>query len=263
MVERDDSWLKKYWCIHRMMRCYLHATHAKLYQTILSQGFAHMVTEFRIRFVKCNYIWIPKRILQRCTCDEFDAMLGQVLLSLQNLQVLHFICWGCRAERARHRYLAELPTKNLQKVMFNCVCTSQLPSNTYQMLASPCMAPVMSLSLFDIGAWKDCDVLSARSSLPHLKKLICSDIKPIELLFSKQTITHFSFFKNVTDFDPLHNIISRASCSLTYLQVYNLQHTIPGFIAKDSAPYRSLKHLGDLYYGRVVVRDFSELFEQA
>ena len=53
------------------------------------------------------------------------------------------------------------------------------------------------------------------------------------------------------------------ACSLTYLQVYNLQHTIPGFIAKDSAPYRSLKHLGDLYYGRVVVRDFSELFEQA
>ena len=234
-----------------------HATHAKLYQTIISQGFAHMVTDFRIRFVKCNYMRIPKIILQRCTCDEFDAMLGQVLLSLQNLQVLHFICWGCRAERARHRYLAELPTKNLQKVMFNCVCTSQLPSNTYQMLASPCMAPVMSLSLFDIGAWKDCDVLSARSSLPHLKKLICYDIELVEAVLPKRTITHLSVLSAV-GFGWLHNIISRISCSLTYLQVLQTGDTILYFIAMDSSPYRSLKHLGSLDFGKVRVRDFSE-----
>ena len=58
------------------------AVHAKLYQTILSRGFAHMVTDFLIRFVKCNYIQNLRHILQRCICDEFDATLGQTMLSL-------------------------------------------------------------------------------------------------------------------------------------------------------------------------------------
>jgi len=120
------------------------------------------------------------------------------------------------------------------------------------------MARITSLCLFDIDKWGDCDVLSARSSLPHLKILMCPDIKLIEALLPKRTITHLSFFKNTADFDQLHNIISRTSCSLTHLQVYNTRHTIPYFIEMDSTSYRSLKHLGDLDFDRVPVRDFSE-----
>jgi hypothetical protein len=190
-------------------------------------------------------------------------MLSQVMLSLQNLQALYFYCWCCEAVHARHRYLAELPTTKLQKVMFECsnmVCSSK---NAYQMFTSPCMARITSLFLFNIDKWGDCDVLSARSSLPHLKNLMSSDIKLIEALLPKRTITHLSVLGSTVDFDRLHNIISRTSCSPTHLQVFQTGHTIPYFIAMDSTPYRSLKHLGELDFNRVPVRDFSESLEQA
>ena len=187
------------------------AMHAKLYKTIRSRGFADIVTDFRITFPGCQhwpYLWQPNRIWRRCTCDKFDAMLSQVMLSLQNLQALHFYCGCCRTQRARHRYLAELPTKKLQKVRFSCSCMVNFSSDPCQILASPCMAHITSLSIFDIGKWGDFDVLSARSSLPHLKILMCSDIKLIEALLPKRTITHLSFLKTTADFDQLHNIIN-------------------------------------------------------
>jgi hypothetical protein len=131
-------------------------------------------------------------------------------------------------------------------------------SNAYQMFASSCMARITSLCLSRSDKWGDCDVLSARSSLPHLKILTCCDIKLIEALLPKRTITHLSFYKATPDFGRLHNIISRTSCSLIYLEVRNTRHTIPDFIAMDSTPYRSLKHLGFFDFDRVSVRDFSE-----
>jgi hypothetical protein len=234
--------------------------HAKLYKTIRSRGFADIVTDFRITFPGCQhwpYLWQPNRIWRRCTCDKFDAMLSQVMLSLQNLQALHFYCGCCRTQRARHRYLAELPTTKLQKVIFKCfnmVCSS---NDAYQILTSPCMAHITSLCLFDTGKWGDYDVLSAGSSLPHLKSLMSSDIQLIEALLPKRTITHLSVL-STAHFGRLHNIISRTSCSLTYLQVFLTGHTIPYFVAMDSTPYRSLKHLGYLDFNRVPVRDFSE-----
>jgi hypothetical protein len=202
-----------------------------------------------------HYLWQPQR---RCTCDKFDAMLGQMMLSLENLQALYFRCWCCRTQRARHRYLAELPTKKLQKVTLECCGTVDFASNAYQMLTSPCLARITSLCLFDSNKWGDCDVLSARSSLPNLKILMCSGLKLIEALLPKQAITHLSFQGGTVVFNRLHNIICQTSRSLTYLQVHNTRHTIPYFIAMDSTPYRSLKHLGDLDFGTVQVRDFSE-----
>ena len=74
------------------------AMHAKLYKTIRSRGFADIVTDFRITFPGCQhwpYLWQPNRIWRRCTCDKFDAMLSQVMLSLQNLQTLYFQCRCC------------------------------------------------------------------------------------------------------------------------------------------------------------------------
>jgi hypothetical protein len=229
-------------------------THAKLYRTIHSRGFAHIVTDFRITFPGCqDYHWQLNRIWQRCTCDKFDAMLSQVMLSLQNLQALYFRCWCCQTQRTRHRYLADLPTKQLQKVWFSCSSMVNFSSDTCQILASPCMARITSLCL-----WGDCDVLSARSSLPHLKNLMSSDITLIGALLPKRTITHLSVLRGTVDFDRLHDIISQTSCSLTYLQVFPMGHTIPYFVAMDSTPYRSLKHLGYLDFNRVPVRDFSE-----
>jgi hypothetical protein len=211
------------------------------------------VTDFRIHILCRNYN--QRKCIRRkaCPCDEFDAMLGQVMLSLQNLRVLEFICCGCTALHPRHRYLTELPAPKLQKLALGCNCMSELQINPCQMLTSPCMAPIMSLYLFDVTLWEDYNALSAESSLAHLKKLMCFDIKPIEALFPKQTITHLSFLGPETDLGRLHGIISQTSCPLTYLQVHNTSHTIPYFIAMDPTPYRCLQHLGDLDYGWVPV----------
>jgi len=97
--------------------------------------------------------------------------------------------------RTRHRYLAELPTKKLQKVIFECQNMGYSSNNAYQMLTSPCMARITSLCLVDTDKWGDCDVLSARSSLPHLKIFVCFNIKLIEALLPKRTITHLYFLK--------------------------------------------------------------------
>jgi hypothetical protein len=236
------------------------ATHANLYKTIRSRGFAHIVTDFWIVFPGCRYLSQHNRIWRRCTCDKFDAMLGQVMLSLQNLQALYFYCWCCRSQHTRHRYLAELPTKKLQKFTIQCCSMADSSSSASQMLISPCMARITSLCLFDTDKWGDYDVLSARSSLPHLKIFMCSDIKLIEALLPKRTITHLSLLRVKEKFDRLHNIISQTSCSLTYLHVHKWEHARLYFIKMDSTPYRNLKHLGGLDLGWVPVRDFSERF---
>jgi hypothetical protein len=233
--------------------------HAKLYQTIRSRGFNHIVTNFHIIFKLCRFLQ-PKRTGWRCTCDKFDAMLGQVILSLQNLQVLHFGCSGCDTQGPYHHYLTELPTKKLQKFLFSCTCRHYFPNKTCQILAAPCMAPITSLCLTDLYKQEDWSVLSTRDCLPHLKKLVCIDIKLIEALLPKRTITHLSFPVQTQDLGRLHDIISQTSCSLAYLQVYNMGHIIPDIILMDSAPYRGLKHLGVLDFINVSVRDFSESF---
>jgi hypothetical protein len=92
---------------------------------------------------------------------------------------------------------------------------------------------------------------------------MCYDIKLIEALLPKRTITHLSFLQISPDFDRLHNIISRTSCSLTYLQVHNPRYTIPRLIEMDATPYRSLEHLGVFEFDRVSVRDCQNRFDKA
>jgi hypothetical protein len=233
--------------------------HEKLYKTIRSRGFAHMVTNFTIIFELCG-VPQPKPIWWRCTCDKFDAMLGQVLLSLQNLQVLHFSCSGCCTRGAYHGYLTQLPTQKLQEFAFDCHCRQQ-PIKTHQILTSPCMAPVMSLVFLNPYKWEDYDVLSTKGCLPRLKKFMCSDINLVEALLPTRTITHLSCSSRISDLGRLHDIISRTRCSLTYLQVHDFSHIIPYFIRMDSTPYRSLKHLGELDFINVPVRYFQNHFE--
>jgi hypothetical protein len=225
--------------------------HAKLYKTIRSRGFAHMVTNFAIGFELCEYPQ-PKPIWWRCTCDKFDAMLGQVLLSLQNLQALHFNCSGCCTRGTSHRYLTKLPTQKLQQFVFQCKCRDQ-PNKIHQILISPCMAPVTSLLLLNPYKWQDYDVLSTKDCLPHLKRLMCSDINLVEGLLPKRTITHLSFSSCASDLLRLYHIISRTPRSLTFLQLHNTGPVMP-FLTLDLTPYQSLKHLGELDFSNAPVR---------
>jgi hypothetical protein len=220
------------------------ARFAKLHRTLRSQDIACLVTDFRIQLMNHRRSRNGKR--PSCICHGFDALLGQVLLSLENLQVLYFSrpsCW--HAKHLQYSYLERLPTRQLQQLQF--FCPFHLNENTVidipRFLTSPCVATVTSLCLSDDFKPIGCDALSTNNYLPHLKKLICSNLELVQVLLPKRTITHLGCPN--TDFDQLHTIIQQTPCSLTHLDVSDRDYGVANLISMNPNPYQSLKHFAE------------------
>jgi hypothetical protein len=238
---------------------------AKLHRTLRSQDIACLVTNFRIHLTwygqhresRMGGIWRRSR---KCICNRFDALLGQVLLSLENLQVLHFSCQCCiHVRHPPHQYLERLPTRQLQQFEIYCLCYNRSRSVTDipRFLTSSCMATVTSLSLPSIFKPMEYDFLSANECLPNLKKLACSNLELIQVLLPKRIITHLccpSMLIDHIDLNRLHRIIQQTPYSLTHLDIPNPSERIMDSISANPSPYQSLKHLAEFVFGEGKVR---------
>lgn len=235
------------------------ASHEKLYQTIEMRGFCEFVTEFRIYRMPCNGRSQPSRtwFRNKCTCDRFDAMLGQVLLSLVNLRSLNLVCNSCLSSRDRHHYLKELRTKQLEVLLFYCFCSSHYISDLVEILNAACMSSIRSLNLpyaFQPTNWSK---LATKGCLPNLKKVACGNLSPLHVLCSKATISHLGYNAPIStagDEDALHEIIKQSSRRLSYLYLRQNSYRVPRFIQMDVTPYLSLRHFGQLHFGAHNVR---------
>lgn len=226
----------------------------KLFQTLQSRGFTRIVTEFRIKFIKCDRYNPKKGFLDRmwrtCSCDRFHPGLGQTLLSLERLNVLEITCHCCReSQPTLHRYLQSLRTQNLQNVTLSCNCIPRNTDHTLQILTAPCMSHLTSLSLLTTYRQTECAGLSSKESLPHLKNLRCYFVAPILVsLLAKGTVTalvcELAYSDN--DFDQLHQIVRQYPGVLSHLSLLNVESTLPKFIISDPSPYLNLRHFGKI-----------------
>jgi hypothetical protein len=231
---------------------------AKLHRTLRSQDIACLVTDFRIQWIR--HCWGGGSKTGRICkgiCNRFDTMLGQVLLSLENLQVFHF-CYQCclHVRQPGHQYLERLSTRQLRQFKICCYSYSlkHIALDIPQLLTSPYLATVTSLSLPPFFKPMEWGILSANDSLPHLKKLVCSDLELIEVLLPRRTITHLRCPIRSVDFNQLHRIIQQNPCSLTHLDIPNPHNRIMDFIAANPSPYQSLKHLAEFNFRENEVR---------
>jgi hypothetical protein len=113
----------------------------KLHRTLRSQDIANLVTDFRIQWIRhCWGSGSKTGRICKGICNRFDTMLGQVLLSLENLQVFHF-CYQCclHVQQPGHQYLERLSTRQLRQFKICCYSYSlmYIALDIPQLLTSP------------------------------------------------------------------------------------------------------------------------------
>lgn len=217
--------------------------HIKLFQTIRDPSFAHIVTEFRICISFCTRR--TRGYTRKCSCNDFDRLLGETLLSLQGLQTLYFDCHCCETQhRIRHRYLESLRTTGLQELSFYCACSEDMIKGFRRVLTAPCMSNVTSLSQISYGSVHG--ELGEEDCLPPIKRLRFWYIGPmIRSLFAMETITHLVVAGwNIEE--TLHNLIQKRPRLLEHLSISNQSRQIPNFISLDPSLYSNLRHFGKI-----------------
>jgi len=221
--------------------------HKKLYRSLQIRGLARMVTDFRICFAPC---YTHTRSL-RCKCNKFDTMLGQVLVSLENLRVLEFKCMCCSVNRnarpGRHRYLGELKNNQLKRLLLRCSCSLWPREDAARLLTQSSMHRVTSAS---IGLFSP--VLEDLNYLPRLERLEIHGMKTIEPLFKKKAITHL--LCKSYHLDIIHHVLGDNSGILLHISVEHLMDALPSFIKANPGLYQNLRHLGTLHFGLSEVR---------
>lgn len=117
-----------------------------LYKSLRASPISGIITKFHAKIWKSHSgCWhrVP------CTaCDTLDDIVGELLLSMVNLESLYINCSLCR-EKAndRHQYLDNLVAPKLQAFAFDCShCFKNARGWQYKILALPWLSTIQSLS---------------------------------------------------------------------------------------------------------------------
>jgi hypothetical protein len=216
----------------------------RLFHSLQIPRLAQMVTDFRICFAPCNR---SRSGHFTCKCNKFDTMLGQVLVSLENLRVLQFRCMCCpvRDRPRRHRYLEELQNIQLQRLLLRCSCSKWPSEDAVRLLTQSCMHSVTSASFTTDNLLLPPAALENSNYLPRLERLECDQMETLETLSNKKAITHLVCKAIPLD---IRHFIRQNQGVLLHLSVENILHTLPSFIEADPSPYQNLRHFGTLYF---------------
>jgi hypothetical protein len=231
---------------------------AVLSQTMRIQRIADMVMEIQIYFARCPYSdggFYPGG----CGCRHNDNTVGRILVSLTNLQALHFHCRGCHQKPDKaHLYLHKLQTMMLKEASLECRCYSFIGLVPHRFLISPCMRSITTLRLlehFDSEKLLSsvAKVIERIDYLPHLKELICADLTPFGPLFRKGTVTHLLCEDRNKE---LTTTLSNYPPSILHLYTEHIDLVVTA-ILNDHSPYRDLCHLGYFHFN---MADVSMIF---
>lgn len=219
--------------------------HFNLYRTLQSTNNIYtFVTDFRVHFQPCSRG--KERLGVPCRCDDFDTMLGQALIRLENIRTLGFRCICCKSrdwKASRHQYLNELQCKQLDQLIFRCSCYAfdARYKNTSIFFDKPFMSTVQSLSLSSVPLGV-ASVLARDGCLPALKKLSCNDQNSVEKLLAKGILTHL-MAEFIFDRD-LASILSQIPPSLQHLVIGDVLDQLNLYGALNSHSYPNIRHLG-------------------
>lgn len=227
------------------------SAHVKLFRTVQSEIVGSLVTKFSIIF---SSSWIHRHP-DPCGCNDFDAQLGQALVSLRSLRSLGFSCMCCSFKNiARHRYLGDLKSTQLDQLSFFCTC-HQHPTGILHFLSKPCFSLIKSLNLYERSPALDAGVLADTSLFPHLEKISTTDLEYANALMSGRSITHllieraFGASRSLgtsRSLESLCQTIQDNPANLIYLTVVDLSDDIIASITTKPFLYLNLEHLGVL-----------------
>lgn len=232
------------------------SNHIKLYNTLLEPRIATLVTDFQVHIAAC-----PKLGFRgACSCDSFDLLLGQALVSLENLRALRFTCRCCRTENLRHTYLAELKTTKLQEFELYCDCKTWSRDNMSNFLAAGCMKSVTSLSILDSNHIWDFEAIRGVDCLPRLKKIQCMDRSLLDSLLKKRTVTHLTC--DQPGWDESRLLKSLEQTSLTHFNIANSTECYPAFLSTSLETFSNLRYIGRLHFRIATVSDSVSFWQQ-
>lgn len=226
---------------------------AALYRTIRAPRFTTLVTEFRVDFSWCssrNVTFSNKVPKNQCTCDELDQLLGQALVSLKNLRLLHFFCICCEdPSDKRHLYLQDLRAECLENLAFECQCMPVTSSKPFRILSAPCMRSVTSLKWEALGNVEPDasmrSILEDKECLPKLKTLIFREnLEAVAPLISKSQL---EYIQCSTLDERLQGLLDQQPGALKYLRVLEERPTLPNWLSYSPQTYRNLLIVGEIY----------------
>lgn len=222
---------------------------AMLSQTIRIPRIADMVIDIQIHFARCPYsdgVFYPGG----CGCRRNDNVVGRMLVSLTNLQTLHFHCRGCHQKPDKaHLYLHKLETMTLKEASLECRCYGFIGLVPHRFLLSPCMRSITTLRLLEHFDSENllssvAKAIERTDYLPHLKEIMCADLTPFGPLFRKGTITHLLCEDRNKE---LPTILSNCPPSLFHLHTERIELVVAA-ICDNHSPYRNLRHLGYFHF---------------
>lgn len=229
-------------------------SHIQLFKALETPRLACLVTDFRIYIAICSCKSERQSYKNdNVKCSALDSQLGRALVSLENLQVLHFTCRGCDSRPSTpHRYLAELKTKKLHELEFYCGCSLQRGVKASDFLAAPCMQSITSLAMYGYDGSSDA-VLRDKSCLSQLDKLLCLYWSNLDALLSKGTVTRLALDQPAGDKERLLDILQRHPRSLTHFSIAN-SDTYPAFMSTRIEIFSKLQFVGKLHFTMSMVR---------
>jgi hypothetical protein len=231
---------------------------AGLLRTLRTPRIVDLVTELRVDMRRCDVhdSLLPPFIRGSCYCDRTDALLGLALVSLSNLQVLHFTCQYNREpdeNNRRHLYLEKLKSTQLRELVFECRCTSPSSDNPYHIFAAACMRSVQSFkwmmtSLRTVPKAEAQSLLMDPRTLAKVSRVMCDNTEPLEGLLSKGNITHLACY-NIND--RVRAILEQYPGSLVHLRTRAGLEDLYLFISRNPKVYGNLRHIGGITLSNV------------
>ncbi|PVF91094.1 hypothetical protein CPB86DRAFT_417034 [Serendipita vermifera] len=229
-----------------------------LYILIEHPRFEYMVNTFTIRIFSSDCRgWgaVNSSPSSLCSCLGLSEKLGAVLINLHNLKVLDIACnLYHRYEGDRHKYLALLKTRVLQRVRFACQYCGIGETDMIKFVGSPCMQSVTSLdwrlSKTSSSSGNHLEsFLKNTNALPDLQELhhnggIFDDIflrnRPIRRLRGSVYCNRDAF--------PTRGDLRRGNIVLTHLSLHHFKEYLFDIIEQDPNPLYNLRHIGTLHY---------------
>ncbi|CCA72956.1 hypothetical protein PIIN_06911 [Serendipita indica DSM 11827] len=180
-----------------------------------------------------------------CDCLQWESMLGDAVTQLSNLQSLEV---RCSAHHAKHTYLANLSSRQLQRLRLVCSCLGGTPLDPIHVLSAPCMQSLNHLCWEQIlpgaqGA-QPIPTPGQRSDIvPNLVSIWLEMPTEIGWLLDQRPVRRLgsSFLDQA-----LYGQIRRHAENITYLDIEFSYPSHQTWIATISPSLKNLRHLGCL-----------------
>jgi F-box-like len=243
--------------------------HLRLYHTLQEPRFSNLVTELSVSLHrdsvcgKYNHKGVTLPFRRSCTCNAYDRLLGEAILTLSALESLTLWCTLCRTGHD-HGYLLHPQVPMLRRFAFHCYTSGRFSNDlpVKSILLAPFMPKVTalvlechaamissSISLDDQAFIDNPNVAPQLHTLQYATEFARSNLlagllaeRPIQRLCI-DTSTHHSHGAYA---HSLQSSLWKSPGTLSHLFSVDLLQWLPRAMTETIKPYRNLKFIGTI-----------------